>query len=506
MGLYSTGPAINFFPDTREDVKDVSELDAKVKISIAAVAVLLAVISVLYLVDVDGDGLSTFDEINAGTGMLSSDTDSDGLKDGSEVKVYHTNPLVADTDDDGLMDGEEVNVYQSDPNILDSDGDGLTDGQEVLGSWHLYTTENYILHRNAYGGTKYFQWTLKHEIWDEETENFSATFTWENRGSWNSPYERENCMTLDNAGNYVFFQWVSDPRFSDTDDDGLSDNLEYIIGTDPTDPDTDNDGIGDADEVNTYHTIPIFYDTDCDGLSDGEEILKYSTDPSLWDTDHDGLSDSIELLGYDVDNDGSIDVDFPSFGADPLVKDIFVEVDWQPGSKILGEQEKSRLVEVFAERGFILHIDDGAWGGGMETDEFVSTIYDNKPGEMNDLWDLREKYFTPERRGTFYWCLTTVGSVHTGGGDVGGFNLGDIFVVGNAALDPGPTFMHELGHGLGLNPSDFDGIDSYKYQFSMYRSVMNYNAPHDFYGYSDGPLFDDWAHIDFEWLPGQFVQ
>jgi hypothetical protein len=69
--------------------------------------------------------------------------------------------------------------------------------------------------------------------------------------------------------------------------------------------------------------------------------------------------------------------------------------------------------------------------------------------------------------------------------------------------------MHELGHALGLDPDDFDGIDSDKYSFNQYRSVMNYNSPHvttyrgEFFDYSEGAPFNDWEHVDFEWLYGR---
>ena len=45
-----------------------------------------------------------------GTFMDSTDTDSDGLSDYDEVKVYHTDPLNVDTDGDGVSDYEEVMV------------------------------------------------------------------------------------------------------------------------------------------------------------------------------------------------------------------------------------------------------------------------------------------------------------------------------------------------------------------------------------------------------------
>lgn len=46
------------------------------------------------------------------------------------------------------------------------------------------------------------------------------------------------------------------------------------------------------------------------------------------DTDRDGLLDNWENFGIDYDGDGDVDIDLPAMGADPLVKDLFIEVDW----------------------------------------------------------------------------------------------------------------------------------------------------------------------------------
>jgi len=43
--------------------------------------------------DPDGDGLSNFDELHAGTCPTNSDTDGDGISDGAEVHVFGTDPL-----------------------------------------------------------------------------------------------------------------------------------------------------------------------------------------------------------------------------------------------------------------------------------------------------------------------------------------------------------------------------------------------------------------------------
>ncbi len=56
--------------------------------------------------DIDGDGLSNSEEATLGTDPLDSDTDTGGLTDGDEVKIYATAPLNPGTDGDGLTVGE----------------------------------------------------------------------------------------------------------------------------------------------------------------------------------------------------------------------------------------------------------------------------------------------------------------------------------------------------------------------------------------------------------------
>jgi hypothetical protein len=62
---------------------------------------------------------------------LNSDSDGDGLSDGSEIYFHTTDPRAADSDSDELNDGAEINLHGSDPRDQDSDNDGLKDGEEV---------------------------------------------------------------------------------------------------------------------------------------------------------------------------------------------------------------------------------------------------------------------------------------------------------------------------------------------------------------------------------------
>ena len=58
--------------------------------------------------DPDHDGLTNLQEFQLGTDPNNPDTDGDGLTDGQEVLVYHTNPLLFSTDGTGIPDGIEV--------------------------------------------------------------------------------------------------------------------------------------------------------------------------------------------------------------------------------------------------------------------------------------------------------------------------------------------------------------------------------------------------------------
>ena len=58
--------------------------------------------------DPDHDGLTNLQEFQLGTNPNNPDTDGDGLTDGQEALVYHTNPLLFSTDGTGISDGIEV--------------------------------------------------------------------------------------------------------------------------------------------------------------------------------------------------------------------------------------------------------------------------------------------------------------------------------------------------------------------------------------------------------------
>ncbi len=58
----------------------------------------------------------------------------------------------------------------------------------------------------------------------------------------------------------------------DSDNDGLTDEEEWRLGTMVNNVDSDNDGLFDREEVRVYKTDPLNPDTDGDGFTDGDEV------------------------------------------------------------------------------------------------------------------------------------------------------------------------------------------------------------------------------------------
>ena len=60
----------------------------------------------------------------------------------------------------------------------------------------------------------------------------------------------------------------------------------------------------------------------------GDIYFSYRPAGGGGDTDEDGLLDTWEQNGIDINGDGTVDLDLPAMGADPMHKDIFIEVDY----------------------------------------------------------------------------------------------------------------------------------------------------------------------------------
>lgn len=215
------------------------------------------------------------------------------------------------------------------------------------------------------------------------------------------------------------------------------------------------------------------------------------------DSDGDGLPDEWETKGVDTDGDGAIEVDLPAMGADPNRKDIFVEIDWMVDPRAGGHSHKPKaealklVTDAFKAQGIALHIDAGP-GSVMDPyhpdtkwGEYSTAGNASAAGPVLEVKDLvlskdwaRIWNLNFQRAGVFHYCLFAHGyngGVSTGiaerpGGWLlvadGMLNHGDSLVTEQAG-----TFMHELGHNLGMQHGGGD-IVTYK---PNYLSVMNYS-------------------------------
>ena len=163
--------------------------------------------------DTDKDGLTDIMETEIyGTNPKKADTDGDGLNDGEEINKYKTNPLNVDTDNDTLKDGDEVKKYKTNPLKQDTDGDGFSDNIEIAAGTDPLDLLDY----------------------PKDTKGIGVSDDWQTK----------NKIVVENGE-------------QDTDNDGLSDKMEYQYRTDPKNPDTDGDSFTDGQEVLDMHTDPL---------------------------------------------------------------------------------------------------------------------------------------------------------------------------------------------------------------------------------------------------------
>lgn len=249
-------------------------------------------------------------------------------------------------------------------------------------------------------------------------------------------------------------------------------------------------------------------DMDSNGICDSPYIFVMGQDDlprtsMAFDSDGDGLDDNWELYGIDSNGDGDVyddeDINLPALGADPLHKDVFVEIDYlenvgdlfpsqlphthrpQPGAieAVIDAYKKSPVQNPDGSTGINLHVDiSDAIRETAENIEFGYASDASTSGSIYYDWgpyyDIRAnpKYFQSARNGIFHYALFVHDFEGTKWGGVGS-KPGDKFIVCNSPtrLFTSLAFMHELGHNLGLGHGGQDYIN-YK---PNYLSIMNYS-------------------------------
>jgi hypothetical protein len=316
------------------------------------------------------------------------------------------------------------------------------------------------------------------------------------------------------------------------------------LKTNPINRDTDNDGLWDGDEFSPG-TI------DRDGIPNPH---KWITDPTLQDTDNDGLWDGIEIaqknlkLDPNPDTAPSVDLGIPGgLGneANPLVRDIYIEVDWMrgkdkdnhdvDGGHELPAKSKEFMIALFARHEINLHIDYKETASSNSIAHLPDTIFDDdcrRPTQaLNCIayfnYDAPYSGFNTERIGVFHYAIIAHDSIEKGSfvSGVGGVprheapeytcdhahtlkgcpGFSDTMIIFHGTIMGftypypvdkeiflGGTFAHELMHNLISKVSYPDATDQYPSDpfHDKYHGFLFLPRP-------DNQIKEDWFAIDF---------
>lgn len=274
-------------------------------------------------------------------------------------------------------------------------------------------------------------------------ENYSSVATITDATSYAYPVEDDFVSTYfkvsytDAKGNAVesipFRAVVTDDGikidYPDSDDDGIVDLLESILGTAPDKKDTDEDGLTDSQELNITGTSPTEYDSvqkrisDADADSDDDGIsniveIGLGTDPQIRDSDNDGLADGEEVNTYlidplleDSDGDSLTDGFEVRYGLDPLLSytDGIADAERKIEQSISAESPVFRKVNISdspyemsisirtngdAERG--MAISESGYSASLENDAQIGNINDIVLSDACEPETIRLEYAIKE--------------------------------------------------------------------------------------------------------------
>lgn len=249
-------------------------------------------------------------------------------------------------------------------------------------------------------------------------------------------------------------------------------------------------------------------DSDGDGLTDTEESA-LGLNPLNPDTDGDALLDGWEVSGVNG-------IDLPALGANPLRKDIFVEMDFMTratATRELGPNDAviEMIRDVFA-RAPVAN-PDGSNGISIHLEVGDEVPHDPELFPVGpEFLALKAVHFDEARLPVFHYMIWAdtyktfdpLGNpVTTSSGNAFAIPNSD-FIVTLGAWNGGEggtdnqkigTFIHELGHNLGFRHGGSDN-EGYKpnhlsvmnYRWQTLGVIVNGEAVYDFQHFQIGPL------------------
>jgi hypothetical protein len=205
----------------------------------------------------------------------------------------------------------------------------------------------------------------------------------------------------------------------------------------------------------------------------------------------------------DVDGNDTVDINLPLMGANPLRKDIFLEVDWMadcvPVNRLWQYSDSvfrnAPVLNSDGSTGISLHIDHGqdtVFDHGGDVLPFVYGIHFGTevrcPYEVGsgrgciNFHILKRRFFDPVRLRVFRYCIfgkDNANGVNTFGMSEG-YLCNDFYVtqtinprvaVDTFALSQIGAFLHEFGHTFGLMHGGEDDLR----RKPNYNSVLQYS-------------------------------
>jgi len=308
--------------------------------------------------DFDGDGMTNLEELENFTSPIRSDSDQDGIDDGTELnsggdptlfsKLIELNenciatvlnrsirinkngtyaipnvPVESGQYRVRVICEDKDKVYRGQSDLIRLRGSGATivgpiafdDEISIPAQLAIYNgndrdldIDTKVIFRQKEEITQlYAVGTLPDGGAVDLTENNKGT-TWSSSNTRIVSITENGLVTAHNRGR-VFIQARNEGLLAsiqidvlipnDADGDGLSDEYEQANGLNPNDPsdagqDNDGDGLTNLNEFELGTNVNNA-DTDGDGLSDGEEVNSTSTNALFADSDGDGLLDGEEI-------------------------------------------------------------------------------------------------------------------------------------------------------------------------------------------------------------------